>query len=474
MRYLTLLSSALLLAACGGSSLEFPEREPDPTPGTGSEILEIIHASPDAPDVDVVLDGTTIAEGAPYKAGLVLQSPAESISLDVLGLVPGADEANPAPLVLGRVPVIEADLDTPEGTRVTVFAANTVSDIEPIVVTAPIEEVPSDSVRLRVVHAAPIFDPEMVSVFLTGPDDELDAPTETFAFGSDFGPVTVPANDYRIRITPAGDTSTVLFDSGTVELPGGADLVVAAVVSALPEVPLSLLVADGQGVSELIDDRAQSTVRVVHAAPAAPNVDVILNDSLPPAISDLAFTEFTERLPIDAGEYNVKVVPTASDVEPAAVEGDVAPIEAVIDEDVVLVAGEEYSVYALGIDPLQALPLVDDNRRINTEARLRIVHGAPSAGDVDIYLAPSDAELDAPALAAVPFAAESGYLSVAPGNYDIRVVPAGGDPLTPAIGPLPVVFTAGGIYTVVARDAAGGGDPFGVILLDDLDAASSH
>lgn len=456
MRYLILLSSALLLAACGGSSLNIPEQETDPTPGSGSEIFEIIHASPDAPAVDIALDDEIIAEGGPYKAGLVLQSPAESVSLSVLGLVPGADEDDPSPLLPGRVPVIEADLDTPAGTRVTVFAANNVADIEPIVITAPIEEVPEDSVRLRVVHAAPIFDPEMVSVFLTGPDDGLEAPTETFAFGSDFGPETIPAGDYRIRITPAGDTTTVLFDSGTLPLPGGADLVVAAVISALPEVPLSLLVADGQSVGELIDTRAEATVRVVHAAPAAPNVDILLDDALPPAVENLAFPEFTDRLPIAAGDYNVKVVPTGSGPEAAVIEGDVT-----------LVAGEEYSVYALGLDPLQPLLLVDDNRRVNTEARLRIVHAAPSAGDVDIYLAPPGADLDAPALAAVPFGAESGYLSIAPGSYDVIVAPAGGDPLAPAIGPLPVELTAGGIYTVVARDAQGGGGPFDVISLDD-------
>lgn len=456
MRHFITIFSALLLAACGSSSsINLPVTD-DPDPVQGAETLEIIHASPDAPDVNVLIDGEPVAEGAPYKAGLALQAPAAEINLSIEGLVPGAGD-DASPLEPGAVTVIEAPLATPAGTRVTVFAANNVADIEPIVITAPIEDVPADSVRLRVVHAAPIFDPEMVSVFLTAPDGELDAPAETFAFGSDFGPIDVPEDDYRIRITPAGDPDTLLFDSGTLPLQGGSDLVVAAVVSALPGVPLSLLIADGESVGELIDARAQATARVVHAAADAPNVDVLLDDALPPAIENLAFPEFTERLPLDAGDYNVKVVPTGS-----------GPEAAVIDADATFVAGVEYSVYAIGLlEDIGGLLLVDDNRRVNTEARLRIVHAAPSAGDVDVYLEVAGETLAAPALAEVPFGAESGYLSVAPGSYDIAIVPAGGDPLAPAIGPLPIALQAGGIYTVVARDAAGGGGPFDVISLDD-------
>lgn len=455
MARILLIASALLLTACGGGGSGDPDDTP-PETSPDTALLEVIHASPDAPDVNVVIDGETVAEAAPYKSGLTLASPAEDITLAVQGLLPGAGD-DPSPLEVQPVTVIEAALATPGDTRVTVFAANNVADIEPIVVTTPVEAVAEDSVRLRVVHAAPIFDPEMVAVHLTAVDEPLGSPTETFAFGGDFGPVEVPADEYRIRITPAGDSSTILFDSGPLPLPGGSDLVVAAVVSALPEVPLSLLVADGTAVGEVIDSRAEATLRVVHAAPDAPMVDVIIDDALPAAVEGLAFPAFTDRLSIAADDYNIKVVPSG--------EG---PEAAVIDADATLVAGVEYSVYAVGLLPdVSGLLLVDDNRRVNTEARLRLVHAAPSAGDVDIYLAPAGEELGPAALAAVPFAVESGYLPVAPGSYDVVVAPAGEDPMAPAIGPLTVNLEAGGIYTVVARDAAGGGGPFDIISLDD-------
>lgn len=452
------LSIALVLAACSdGSGLtQQPADSPVDDPGPGSQLLEIIHASPDAPAVNVLLDGEPVAEGAAYKAGLATSAATPETSITVQGLVPGEGD-NGSPLETEPVTVIDATLDTPADTRVTVFAANVVADIEPIVITQPLDEVPAGEARVRVVHAAPIFDPEMVSVFVTAPDGDLDNPLETFAFGGDFGPELVPAGDYRIRITPAGDTDTVLFDSGTVPLPDGGDLVIAAIASTLPEQPLSLLVADGTEVTEIIDTRTPATVRVIHASPDAPAVDVFVNDATPPAVAELAFPEFTDRLPLNPDDYNLKVAPA----------GD-GPGAAVIDEDVTFDAGVEYSVYAVGlVADIAALGLIDDNRRIGTEARLRLVHAAPSAGDVDIYVTTAGGEFNGPALTDVPPGAESGYLSIAPGSYDLAVTPAGGDPTAAAIGPATVQLDAGGIYTLVARDAEGGGGPFGLISLDD-------
>ncbi len=98
------------------------------------------------------------------------------------------------------------------------------SSIEPLVVSFPQTAVSSGNVRLRVVHAA--ASAPTVDVHLTAPTAELSAGTvaATLEFSANTGDVTVPAGDYRVRITPAGDLSTVVFDSGTVALTSGSRL----------------------------------------------------------------------------------------------------------------------------------------------------------------------------------------------------------------------------------------------------------
>ena len=72
----------------------------------------------------------------------------------------------------------------------------------------------------------------------------------------------------------------------------------------------------------------------------------------------------------------------------------------------------------------------------------------------------------------MPYLANTGFLGVAGGTYDITVTVSGSR--TPAIGPLTdVVLEDGGIYTIIARDALPGdaATDLGVILIDDTPTA---
>ena len=443
------MGAAFLLAGCNNSDNDLPAIPEKPTSAT----VKVVHAVSDAPDVSVSrTNGVVIPNLAFGAVATPLVASAGDFKVAVDAKLPGGATARVIP---------ETTLALTDATDYVVFAAGKAADssIEPIVVSFPQTAVSSGNVRLRVVHAA--ASAPTVDVHLTAPDATLSSGTvaATLEFTGATGDVTVPAGDYRVRITPAGNLTTVVYDSGTVALASATDLTIAALDSrfAGPS-PVSLLaLAQGGNTSlDLLDVNSVASVRVVHDVADAPAVDVLVDDAV--AVNALAFPDFTDYAALAPDTYNVKV---AADADNSVV---------VIDADLQLNAGSYYTVHAVGsltegsIEPL----VVEDNpRRIATAAQIRVIHGSSLAGPVDIYLtAGSDISAATAALSNVPFKADSGYVQVPAGDYFVTVTPAGSK--TAAIGPVAISLDANKIYTAVARDGAGLTADLGLILLDDF------
>ncbi len=430
--------------------------------------LRVIHASPDAPNVDVLVDGAPldIAGGLAFKEATLFeeQQPARTASLEVVAQVPGGSAT-----VIG--PVDKKFLDNKAYTVIAVGRAGDAS-LAPLIVSNPRSSVAATTVRAQVVHGAPAA--PSVDVYVTAPTDDITNmdPLGRFAFGETLGPVEVPEGDYRVRVVVTGDaTKTPAFDSGTVALPGGSDLMIVAVENTNAgagepgQSPVSLLVADnGLGFFEILDVSAPAQFRVAHLSPDTDPVNVLIDDDMMAPnlieLNNVAYPVISDFLDAPAGTYNVKI-------ELAANPGAYA-----IDEDVSLVAGKRYSVYAAdytaGLIADGLFILEDDFRSVATEAKVRLIHLAPGAGLVDIYVtAPGAGIADVDAtFPGVDFKVETGYVGLAGGSYDVTVTLPGTK--TVAIGPAQIDVVAGGVYTAIARDAAGGGAPFGAIVLDEL------
>jgi hypothetical protein len=452
-------SVLLVLAGCGSNSnptvtpVDLPPPPPPPAPQTST--VRVVHASADAPNVDILIDGDVTFGDVPFLAATPITTlDSGDYEIQVDARLPGDARLaviGPVTLTLGadiQYSILAiGDVGAAEGSE-TAFG--------PLILEQPQEDPPAGQLRARVVHAAPGA-PE-VSVFVTAPGDIApgEAPLGTFSFGAAFDPVTVPGGDYQVRVALPGDAGLVVFDSGPLALPAGVDLLIAAVTNTGPGgSPIKLLVSDGESAFTILDAATPANVRVVHASPDAPNVDVIVDGTV--AVPNLAYPDFTGYLDLPAAVYNVQVTPAGN------------PGVIAIDADLELDAGTPYTVIAVNVlADIDALVLVDDNRRIATEAKVRIVHGAPSAGEVDVYVTAPGADLadETAALSGFTFLDETGYLGLPEGIYDVTVTATGS--VTPAIGPATVTITAGGVYTAIARDPLPGAAEFGLILLDDF------
>ena len=196
-------------------------------------------------------------------------------------------------------------------------------------------------------------------------------------------------------------------------------------------------------------------MRVVHASPDAPDVDVLLDDAK--VLGDVPYLTASDYLDAPAGNLNLKVNAAGT-------------ATTVVDADLSLVDGTDYTVIAAGlVEAIEPIVLQDDNSvPAAGNARVRAIHGAPGAPAVDIYVTAPGADLETtiPLLANVEFGGVAHYIEAPAGDYQVRVTPAGTKTVVIDSGTL--TLSSGQVRTAIAVDAVGGGAPFDLLVLDDL------
>jgi hypothetical protein len=402
------LAAGLLatLVGCSGSS-------DDPAPAQ----LRVVHGSADAPAVDILLNSRSIASSVPFKGttGFLSVNPGKAdLKVNVAGTSTTA---------LAAMPELES------GRFYTVMAVDQVAALKSLVIPEDGVAPGTGQVKVRVVHAVPKV--SEVDVYVTTPSATLDGTSPTLSAVPFLGfsnALEVPASTYRIRITGAG-SKTAVYDSGSVSLAAGSNLVLAAVEETLGASPVTLLglTRDPANPTLEIPD-ALALLRASHASPDAPGVDVLVNGSK--ALGDVVFPITSEYLPILSGTINLKVNVAGTDTT-------------VINADLPLVARKSYSVFAVDLVSHLAPLVVEDDLRVPAlgKAKLRAVHLSPDAPDVDVWVN------GVKELSNVAFKAYSPYLEVPAGVTDVKIHVAGTATVVLSANP---TLSDGGIYTAAA------------------------
>ena len=199
-------------------------------------------------------------------------------------------------------------------------------------------------------------------------------------------------------------------------------------------------------------------VRVLHASPDAPAVDVYLNDTKVDALTNVPFGIISGYLDIPAGTQNVKVYATGTMDKP------------VIDADLTLEAGKMYTVAAANeVAKIEAQVLVDSPNPTTDKAQVRVIHFSADAPAVDI--APKGGD---PIISALEYPKATDYLALDGGTYDLEVRLAG--TTTVALDLPGVAVENGKAYSVFAIGSAAspavGGNALKVVATVDATAAA--
>ncbi|UCC71846.1 MAG: DUF4397 domain-containing protein [Gemmatimonadota bacterium] len=372
-----LLGLTLILTACDDDD---DGMGPDQLP-EGTVALRVVHASPDAPAVDVYAEGldqplfSDVAYGEVTDYLMVLEG-TYNIQLRGAGALPSSH------------PVFETgNLMVSDGDVITAIATGFLSsmDAEDEFRVLPLFEDFADagsSARVRIVHASPDAPTVAIDVANDGAPEiaALDRFEDTGADG-----VELPAGtSLQIGIWAGAPLARVTAFT-TPALPAGGELLVIAIGSleSLPreETGFSLLAVAGSGAIGRIGQNP--VVYALHAGPDAPAVDIFAGDL--ELVDNLSFAGLSGSIQVPPGSYTLDFFgTTAGSTRPGG------PPAASVDTPQ-LEAGQRYLAIATGFlapemgeEAFRLVAFRDDLDLASSMARVSAIHASPDAPAVDI------------------------------------------------------------------------------------------
>ena len=362
--------------------------------------IRVVHASPGAPDVDLLLDGQPLVEAIPY--GTATEYAAISAEEHRLQIIPTGQTADAA--------VVDETLDPAPGGAYVLSVFGLLNDIQGAVYEVDLSEIEPGNARVRAINLAP--DVGAADLLETGGDewfgdldlgaasDYRDVPPGTYS-------LDVRGEEDRILTTVADVAfeETRIYDVVILGQLADDSLSVLSLVTQVSPPCAEVLGLEGEG--------GDACILFVHAAPDAPPVDIYLSDAL--IAENLEYGVATEYVAVASGDdRGMRVAATGT-----------PPEEALIDWTFGLDPGQAYEILVTGeTDNLELTITGTDLRPLpEDQARIRMIHASPDAGAVDLGVSGDEANL----FEGVDFRDATDYLVVDADEYPLEVRPGGED-----------------------------------------------
>ncbi|MEG6520707.1 DUF4397 domain-containing protein [Desulfotomaculum sp. 1211_IL3151] len=146
-----------------------------------------------------------------------------------------------------------------------------------------------------------------------------------------------------------------------------------------------------------------SYIRVLHASPDSPAVDVYANERT--LAKTLTYRNFTEYIPLQEGNYNIKVSLSGS-------QG-----EAIVQDNMRVYPNSIYTVAVIGMQrKICIMPISDLIASVGLNINLKLVHLSPDTANLDIGL-----QNGTNLFKDVPYCETTNYITLPSGTYTFQV-----------------------------------------------------
>lgn len=412
-----LLLVALVTAMAGLAPGALAQQATPTVAGVPDPTVRVVHASPDAPAINVLVDGQPLAQGVAFGS-----------ASEYAAVSPGGHQVQVVPTD-GGAPIIDQTVTFDGWTSNILAVVGQLANIQLQTNTVDISETDPGQARLRVINAVP--DAQSISVGAPG-NQEAMVDGVQFPNASDYQTVNPGTYDLEVRNADSGQTLVaapgIQVDAGQVYDLFALGQVASGNVQLLPLVtPVAAPCSQTLGVGQPTD----SCLRVINAAPDTGPVDVYIGQA--PIAQGLEFGAASTFTAAPNGEQQLRIVPAGAPVDQAVIDMTQGLTAGSAAQIVVSGLGQDLQATIAGVD-LRALP--------QNQARVRVVHTSPDLDAIDVALAAGPTPFQG-----IGYRSQSGYVVFDAGSYSFQLRESGNNTLL--LEALNVPIEAGMVYDIV-------------------------